>query len=460
MAGIGFALRRLARRDDILGVLQGHAHSAFITSGPWMFTILALAGVNLAGGELLTREELNVFRVVVIYNFCFSVVLTGPMLLVATRYLADCIYMKDVEGAPGMLLATLGSAWAASLLIAGPFYVFLGGMPPGMTVAAVCNFLIVAGIWVVSIFLSALKDYTAVTVGFGAGMAVGLACAVFLGAFAGPLGMIVGFTAGLAVILFVLTARVFAEYPYGVVRIFAFAGYFRKYWDLALIGLVANLAVWIDKWIMWFAPERETVTGSMVIYAAYDSAMFVAYLTVMPALTIFTVNVETRFFEHYQNFYRDIQNHAPWLQIDRNHRQIMTALIESSRNLLILQGAICAVAVFLAPGLISFIGLNYKQIGMFRFGVLGAFFQVMFMFCTVILSYFDLRRRNLFAQAFYLTANVVATWWFSDMGFAWYGYGYFLASLLAFAVALLMVIEAVRRLPYLAFVANNPSVRG
>lgn len=459
MAGIGFALRKLARRDDILGVLQGHAHSAFITSGPWMFTILALAGVNVAGGELLTREELTLFRVVIIYNFCFSVVLTGPLLLVATRYLADCIYLKQVDGAPGMLLATLASAYALSVAVAGPFYLFAGGLTPGMTAAAVSNFLMIAGIWVVSIFLSALKDYTAVTVSFGAGMFVGLAGAVVLGAMIGPLGMVIGFTIGLAFIQFVLIARVFAEYPYGVTRVFAFAGYFRRYWDLALIGLVANLAVWADKWLMWFAPQREVISGALVIYSAYDSAMFVAYLSVMPALTIFTVNIETRFFEHYQNFYRDIQNHATWSQIARNHKAIIVALVESSRNLIILQGAICAVVIFLAPSIIGALGLNYRQIGMFRFGVLGAFFQVMFMFCTIILSYFDLRRRNLFVQCFYLTTNVVATWWFSNMGFAWYGYGYFLSSLLAFAVAYLLVAEAIRRLPYLAFVANNPSVQ-
>lgn len=459
MAGIGFALRKLARRDDILGVLQGHAHSAFITSGPWMFTILALAGVNVVGGELLTREELSLFRVVIIYNFCFSVVLTGPLLLVATRYLADCIYLKQVDGAPGMLLATLAAAYAMSVVVAGPFYLFAGGLTPGMTAVAVSNFLMVSGIWVVSIFLSALKDYTVVTLSFGAGMFVGVVGAVLLGGWFGPLGMIAGFTIGLAVIQFVLIARVFAEYPYGVTRVFAFASYFGRYWDLALIGLIANLAVWADKWMMWFAPQREVVSGAMVIYSAYDSAMFVAYLSVMPALTIFTVNIETRFFEHYQNFYRDIQNHATWLQISRNHKAIVIALVESSRNLIILQGAICAVVIFLAPGIIGALGLNYRQIGMFRFGVLGAFFQVMFMFCTIILSYFDLRRRNLFAQAFYLATNVAATWWFSNMGFAWYGYGYFLSSLLAFAVAYLLVAEAIRRLPYLAFVANNPSVQ-
>ncbi|MBP2315773.1 exopolysaccharide Pel transporter PelG [Azospirillum soli] len=459
MAGIGFALRKLARRDDLLGVLQGYAHSAFITSGPWMFTILALAGINLVGKDLVAMEELTLFRVVVIYNFCFSVVFTGPLVMVATRYLADAIYAKQVDTAPGMLLATLGLAYAIAALTAGPFYLFLSDLPAPMAAAALINFFLVSGIWVVSIFLSALKDYVAVTTAFGFGMLAATVATGVLGAFAGPTGMVWGFSAGLAVIQFGLIARVFAEYPYRVARLFAFMAYFRKYWDLALVGLFANLAVWVDKWIMWFVPERETVSGAMVIYSAYDSAMFVAYLTIVPALTLFTVNIETRFFERYQGFYRDIQSHATYDQIARNHKSIIAALLESSRNLIILQGAVCAVTIFLAPSIVGALGLHYQQIGMFRFGTLGAFFQVLFLFCTVILAYFDLRKRNLCAQLFYLAANAGFTLLFSDMGFAWYGYGYFLSSLLAFALAYLMVADALRRLPYFAFVANNPSVR-
>jgi len=178
----------------------------------------------------------------------------------------------------------------------------------------------------------------------------------------------------------------------------------------------------------------------------------------VPALTLFTVNIETRFFERYQAFYRDIQQHATYAQIARNHRLIIQALLESARNLVILQGAVCAVTIFMAPAIVGALGLTYTQIGMFRFGALGAFFQVLFMFTTIILSYFDLRLRNLAAQVFYLAANAGLTLLFSDMGFAWYGYGYFLASLLAFALAYLLAADALRRLPYVAFVANNPSV--
>ena len=159
MAGIGFALRKLARRDDLLGVLQGYAHSAFIASGPWMFTILALAGINLVARDVAPDSETMLFRVVIIYNFCFSVVLTGPLVLVATRYLADAIYLKQVDTAPGMLLANLGVAYVIAALTAGPFYLFFSDLPPAMAHAALVNFFLVCGIWVVSIFLSAANVF-------------------------------------------------------------------------------------------------------------------------------------------------------------------------------------------------------------------------------------------------------------------------------------------------------------
>jgi polysaccharide biosynthesis protein PelG len=90
-----------------------------------------------------------------------------------------------------------------------------------------------------------------------------------------------------------------AEYPYPVDFRFSFFSEFRRYWQFAVIGLFYNAAIWVDKWIMWFAPGRAVVTGGIWTNPAYDSAMFLAYLTIVPATTLFLVAVETRFFEHY-----------------------------------------------------------------------------------------------------------------------------------------------------------------
>jgi uncharacterized membrane protein len=458
MAGIGFALRKLTRRDDLLGILQGYAHSAVISSGPWLFTILSLAGINLFSTSLVSLDQLITFRVIIIYNFAFSVVFTAPITMVATRYLADAIFKQRVDDAPGMMLVVLGLCYGVSLLAAGPFYLGYSGLPLPVALGALANFILIAGVWGVSLFLSALKDYTSVTLSFAVGMSLALAGCIALAGPFGTAGMVWGFSFGLALIQIALIARVLSEYPYPVLQPFAFLGYFRRYWDLALIGLVGQFALWADKWMMWFAPERTLVAGTMPVYAAYDAAMFIAYLTIVPGLMVFTVNIETQFFERYQAFYADIQAHATYQLIQRNHRILVLSLLVGVRNLIILQGGVTALALLTAPQIIDLLNLNYSQIGVFRLGILGAFFQVMLMFCTVLLSYFDLRRRNLMVQLIYFIANLVLTWVFSSIDFVWYGYGYFLASVIACCAAYLMAADAILRLPYIAFVHNNPSI--
>ena len=92
MAGATLALRRLAQRDNLSSMLLGYAHAGLITSGPWMMTVIAVAAISLMGRDLANVHEMAAFRSILIYNFAFSLVISGPILLVATRLLANSPY--------------------------------------------------------------------------------------------------------------------------------------------------------------------------------------------------------------------------------------------------------------------------------------------------------------------------------------------------------------------------------
>jgi len=96
--------------------------------------------------------------------------------------------------------------------------------------------------------------------------------------------------------------------------------YFIRYWEIGLSGLIYNMAIWSDKWIMWFAPEADVPASRLITFSNYDSAMFLAYLTVIPSMAMFILSVETNFYEHYVKFYRDIQQMATYRQIQENWR--------------------------------------------------------------------------------------------------------------------------------------------
>ena len=67
-------------------MLLDYVQAAMITSGPWIMTVAAVAAVSLLGLDYADPHEMAVFRSILIYNFAFSLVLSGPILLVATRF--------------------------------------------------------------------------------------------------------------------------------------------------------------------------------------------------------------------------------------------------------------------------------------------------------------------------------------------------------------------------------------
>lgn len=460
MAGIGFELRRLTQRDDLIGVVQGYCYAALAASGPWLFTILSLAAIVVVGMPATTPLELATFRVLIVYNFAFSLVLSSPVTIVTTRHLANCIHAKDVKQAPAMVVGALALVYGAALPIAAPFYLLYLKLETPIRLAAMLNFMLVSGIWTVSIFLTALKNYRAVTMSFLGGMSAGIVAASLLASGWGVAGMVTGLNLGLALILFTLLARVFAEYPTRADQPFAFLGCFRSYWELALGALAYNAAVWVDKWIMWLAPEHEMLKSGLVSCPDYDGAMFLAYLSIVPSMAAFTLTIETGFFEKYLRFYDDIRRHVPYSRIERNHRALIQSFLGGGRNFLVLQGSVAVSMILLAPQLLEWLGINFRQLAVFRLGLLGAFFHAAFLFLWIILSYFDQRRTQAVLGGLFLVTNGLFTFLSLRMGFPYYGYGYFLSALVMFGCAFVMSARLISRLPYQTFVCNNTAVNG
>lgn len=458
MAGIGFTLRKLARKDDIMGVVQGYFFSAIVYTGPWLFTIFSLGMLMQLGSKYLLVEEMATFRLIIIYNFAFSLVLSAPIYMVATRFLADIIYAKDVSKAPGMFFGSMILLYGIQVPLAAMFYLWYANLELWTGISAFINYCLIAGIWLISTFLTALKAFRFVTSAFGVGMFIAMICSAILASEYSVGGMLLGYSIGLTFIYFSLIARIFVEYPYQIKHVFDILEYFKKYWELALSGLVYNMAIWVDKWIMWFCPEREKLYSGLVSFPNYDSAMFLAFLTIVPAMALFVFSIETQFFERYLRFYRDIQQHATYVRIEKNHQGIIESIVEGSRNLFVLQGSLGFALILIAPTIFTMFEINFLQLGIFRFGVLGAMFHVLTLYLTIILSYFDFRGVVLGIQIIFLVTNTIFSLISMNLGFLFYGYGYFLAAVVTFVSAFIITLYYLYQLPFQSFIGHNTSI--
>lgn len=460
MAGIGFVLKKLAAKDNLLGVLSAYTHAALASSGPWLFTVLALGGITLFFADMFDNAQLLNFRVVVVYNFAFSLVLSAPVFMVMTRYLADRIHIHNVTSTPSVMLGSLIVLYLIQMPIVAWFYLCYVELTMAMRIAALVNVFLITSVWSLGVFLTALKDYNAVTRSFGIGMLIAVIMAQLFKEHYGDAGMLNGFSMGLTYVVFSLVSRIFAEYSYRLGNPFEFFPWFRKYWELAVAGAAYNAAIWVDKWIMWFAPESILLPSKMRMYPDYDSAMFLAYLTIVPAMAVFIFSVETNFFERYQRYYEDILDHMPLKKIRQNHKAIVDSILTSARNFILVQGTFCFLAIVLAAKLFEWLNFSFLQIGMFRLGTLGSFFHVLMLFELIILAYFDNRKAAMWLQLFFLGSNIVLTLWSMDQGFNFYGYGYFLSAMLSFLLTSFVVFSHTRKLTYHSFITSNNALTG
>lgn len=450
MAGIGFELRKLLRRDSFLSDVSAYLYAAMVSSGPWLMSVLCLAVLGLYSYSGFSRHDQDIFRTTIVYVYAFTLIYVGYIQLVVTRYLADRFYLGDEK-------ITLTAFFTSSVivLIAGAIIgvsaIWFFELGLTYKIIAVGLFLIVAMIWLTMIFLSAVKDFRSIVQAFAVGTSCSVVGAYLLFPLGGLEGYLLGYTIGQSVIFFWLLARLLAEFPPGRVWDSEMFAYFTKYWELAFIGMFFNLAIWVDKIMFWFAPDSRMVVPYLRTHDTYEGPIFFAYLTIVPTLAIFLVKIETKFYEHYHDYFAKIVSKENLSSILLEKQGMIRMLKESLREILIVQGSLTMLCIFMAPEFIDLAGLSPLQQPLLQIALVGSLLQVMLSVAVIILFYFDLRKEVLAVTLVFLLSNVGLTWLSMQLGFTFYGYGYCYSCFIALMFSFYIVSKSVRDLEYITF---------
>ena len=459
MAGIGFVLRRLTRRDDLSGALQAFTAAAAITSGPWLLTVLAIAGSGLGDALLSSPPEYQSFRVMLSYDFCFSLVLTAPATTLASRLIADQLFAGKVDEIVPTFLATLAFALAAQMPIAIFFWLVPIDLPWLDAAAAIACYAALVSLWVTTAYLSVLRDFGFVLLCFVGGMTVACGGSLAFGQVFGTAGMLACFAAGIAVVAFAGAGRLIMRFPYGTLQFDALFRDARRNRILLLIGFLTAAAPWADKWVMWFGPSSERMASGLHHAPFYDSAMFLSYLAMVPGSAAFFVIAETGFFLSYRRFFDEVLSGASLARIESQRRELCGRIADAGVSLVLLQGLVTVTVELAGPMLVQAGILTPVQYPIFRFGVLGAQFHLLLNCMLVVMSYLDLRADQIACAFLFLLLNTALTAGAVMLGTEYDGYGYFIAGLLSFLFAAGLAASRCGDLIYVAFIRNNASVR-
>jgi polysaccharide biosynthesis protein PelG len=456
MAGIGFRLRALGEQDNLLAPLASIGHAAVIAAGPWLFTVTALEVIGILAADHVSPSVIDGFRLVVIYAFAISLISSAPIVLVAARLVGDALYARDAGRVRPLFLAASMLSAGASIAIALLCHLSVYAVPPATAVPAASCCAIAALIWVALAFCGAVRDYKGITQGFlyGLGLAV-IAAVLAARADGGWIGMIWAFNAGLLIVLAALASRVLVTFPHPVASataaILAFGAGMARHLTLALAGLLGAMAVWIDKWVMWIGPAGIRHELGLVHAPLYDSAIFAAHLTIIPALAQFVTHVETAFYVRYRSYYSAIRDHGTLGQIEARAKCLTQATLASLGRITLVQTAICLVIVLGAPTIVQASGLFYQQVGVLRLGAVGALFQFVFFAATSLLLFFDLHVRFLVLQAIFVALQGTFAMATMEMGAAYYGFGYLAACVISAALAFSTLVSSMENLTFITF---------
>ncbi len=436
MAGIGFELRKLLQKQSYFGLLQAYVYAGIISSGPWVLSIIGVIFVGfLSLGVVFPHTLIVQFQVSVTYLILSSLIFTGFIQLAFTRFIADGLFKKQdervVPNFNGMLLIVTAISGTFGTLA---MFLFFSGMSLSYRLLMLSGFVILCAIWVVTIFLSGMKQYKEIVILFAIGYTVTVLGALLLRSL-GMEGLLLGFVIGHFVLLIGMVALTLRTFPLGDVIAFDFLGKGAMYPSLIWAGFLYNLAVWVDKIMFWFYPDTsQNIIGPLRASLIYDLPIFLAYLAIIPGMAVFLVRIETDFVEYYQKFYDAVREGGSLDHIENMRDNMLFTISQGLFEIVKIQAIAVLVVFVLGDSLLGWLGISRLYLPLLYVDVVAAGLQVVLLGILNIFFYLDKRHIVIFLCLLFLVANIILTALSLHLGASYYGYG--------FAISLLITVLA------------------
>lgn len=454
MAGIGFELRRLLRKNTLLGLVEAYAYAGIISSGPWVFSILGILAIGLISASIATPSfTITQFQTSVTYLVASSLVLTGLVQLAFTRFVSDRLFEKRSD----LIMANLNGLMLLVVVAAasiGTFCLFV--VFPGLSLLyrllMLAGFVMLCPTWVMTVFLSGMKRYRAIVLLFALAYAVIVGSALALRPY-GLEGLLAGFVFGHLILvggMWLLTIRDF-QADREVLR-FDFAHRALCYPSLMLIGLLYNLGVWVDKLMFWYYPDTsDPVIGQLNASVIYDLPVFLSYLSIIPGMAVFLIRIETDFVEYYERFYNAVRSGGSLELIAGMRDEMVYSIQQGLGEIAKIQTLAVLLTVVAGPALLHALGISELYLPLLYVQVIGAGLQVGLMAVLNVFFYLDQRRIVLFLCAEFVFLNIALTALSLAWGPAFYGYGFALSVLATLMTGLFLLSRQLNRLEYETF---------
>lgn len=412
MAGIGFQLKKLFNEHGLLANVRAYGYSTVVTVGPLALCILLMTFVQVLLQAVNTPyAERELFLAGSQYALIFSQIITGGFNLTISRFVADQIFLEKYEN----ILSSLYGVISICILLGGIIaFLFFINSPLDINFIFVTYLFFVELIivWILCMYVSALKNYMKIVKSFLIGVTIsGLTIFICIKIFqinsatAMMTCMDIGFL--FMVVRFLQYIREF--FKVNNFQYFRFLQYIKKYPLLFICGFLYTLGLYGHSFIVWLGPHQHKIGDTFVIAPFYDVPVFFAYLSVLPAMVLFVVSLETSFYTTYKTYYNRILNSFPLKDILSAKKDMFRVLSLELTFITEMQLFVAVCSIALGVKFLPLVGLTFEQIQIFVMLVLGYLFFIIMYTVVLILLYYDDQQGACWTITIYTIGSMLLT---------------------------------------------------
>lgn len=456
MAGIGFELRKILKKNSLLSMLEAYGLAGLISSGPWVLSILALLTIGLISvGVVFPTYVIVQFLVMVTYLMAGSLIISGLFQLLMTRFISDLLYGEDEKRIVPNLLGSMLVTTVLSAVVGVAVLSLSNTIEPAVKITLVTSLVLLSNQWLILIFLSGMKEYYRIFFTMMISYGLMVALSLFLPPF-GLLGLMVIFCSCQAVMTFAFLYHVIRDFPAEQLILFEFLNPKKTFYSLLFCGFFYNVGVWIDKFVFWSREETShiVIDGFRASYI-YDLPIFIAYLAIVPGMAVFMLRMETDFADTCMKFYQAVREGSTLDSIYLLKDKMVLACQQSIYEIFKVQGVTLALLILWAEDILLALNIDLSYLHLLYVDLVGVSLQVLVMSIMNVMYYLDKRYSALALATLVVIGNFVLAHVSIDMGPVFYGYGFAVTMLVATIVGLIMLDYQFDDLEYQTFMLRR-----
>ncbi|MCW8329344.1 exopolysaccharide Pel transporter PelG [Photobacterium sp. SDRW27] len=456
MAGIGFELRKILKKNSLLSMLEAYGLAGLISSGPWVLSILALLAIGIISiGIVFPTYIIVQFLVIVTYLMAGSLIISGLFQLLLTRFISDLIFAEQEHRIVPNLLGSMLVTSAISAIIGTAIMAASPSIEPPVKITIVTSLVLLCNQWLIIIFLSGMKEYYRIfftmMISYGLMVILSLVLPSF-----GLLGLMVIFCVCQAVLTFAFLYHVIRDFPSKRFISFEFLNYKKTFFSLIWCGFLYNLGVWLDKFVFWF--RSETSHQVIDLFRAsyiYDLPIFIAYLAIVPGMAVFMLRMETDFADACLKFYDAVRRGATLDSIYLLKDKMVLACQQSIYEIFKVQGMTLALLLLWAEDILVALDIDLAYLHLLYVDLVGVSLQVLVLSILNVMYYLDKRYSALALTALMAMGNFTLAHYSIDLGPVYYGYGFAVTMLVTTIIGLVMLDKQFDELEYRTFMMQR-----